>query len=37
MGHAFLDFIYHSPAYWVAFICGIALVSQLLHLEAKRS
>jgi len=37
MGHAFLDFIYHSPAYWVDFICGIALVSQLLHLEAKRS
>jgi O-antigen ligase len=37
MGHAFLDFIYHSPAYWIAFIIGIALTSQLLRLEAKRS
>ena len=37
MGHAFLDFIYHSPAYWIAFITGIALTSQLLRLEAKRS
>jgi O-antigen ligase len=31
-GHAFLDFIFHSPAYWVAFIAGIALVSRLLQL-----
>ena len=37
MGHAFLDFIYHSPAYWVAFITGIALTSHLLRLETKRS
>ena len=36
-GHAFLDFIFHSPAYWVAFIPGIALCSRLLRLESNRS
>ena len=36
-GHAFLDFIFHSPAYWVAFISGIALCSRLLRLESNRS
>lgn len=36
MGHAFLDFIFHSPAYWVAFVAGIALSSQLLALSARR-
>ena len=35
-GHAFLDFILHSPAYWVAFIGGLALVSRLLQLESRR-
>ncbi|PXA03698.1 hypothetical protein DDZ13_10410 [Coraliomargarita sinensis] len=36
-GHAFLDFIFHSPSYWVALVAGIALVSRLLQLEARRS
>lgn len=35
-GHAFLDFIFHSPAYWVAFVGGLALVSRLLQLESRR-
>ena len=35
-GHAFLDFILHSPAYWVAFIGGLALVSRLFQLESRR-
>lgn len=36
-GHAFLDFIFHSPSFWVAFIAGIALCSRLLQLESKRA
>ena len=35
--HAFLDFIFHSPAFWVVFIAGIALASRLLRLEARRA
>jgi len=34
--HAFLDFIFHSPSYWVALIAGIALVSRLAQMEARR-
>ncbi|MFP4157536.1 MAG: O-antigen ligase family protein [Opitutales bacterium] len=34
--HAFFEFIFHSPAYWVAFIGGLTLVSRLLQLEARR-
>lgn len=34
--HAFLDFIFHSPSYWVALIAGIALASRLSQLEARR-
>ncbi len=37
MGHAFIEFIFHSPSYWVAFIAGIALASRLLQLTARRS
>ena len=37
MGHAFLDFIFHSPAYWSAFIAGIALISRLLQLDAREA
>lgn len=37
LGHAFLDFIFHSPAYWVACIAGLALVSRLLQMEARRA
>jgi O-antigen ligase len=33
MSHAFFDFIFHSPAYWVALITGIALVGRLHMLE----
>ncbi|MFU8847801.1 MAG: O-antigen ligase family protein [Opitutales bacterium] len=36
MGHAFLDFIFHSPSFWVACIASLALVSRLLLLEARR-
>lgn len=35
--HAMLDFIFHSPSYWVALIGGLALASRLLQLEARRS
>jgi O-antigen ligase len=35
--HAFLEFIFHSPSYWVALIGGLALVSRLMQLELKRS
>lgn len=34
-GHACLDFIFHSPAYWVAFVAGTALVARLLQLEQR--
>lgn len=37
LGHAFLDFIFHSPAFWVACIAGLALVSRLLQMEARRA
>ncbi len=36
LGHAFVEFIFHSPAYWVALIAGLALVSRLSQLEARR-
>ena len=37
LGHAFLDFIFHSPSYWSAFIAGIALISRLLKLDAREA
>lgn len=36
IAHAFLDFIFHSPAFWVSFITIIALSSRLLQLNAER-
>lgn len=36
LGHAFLDFIFHSPAFWVVFIGGLAMAARLLQLEARR-
>ena len=36
LAHAFLDFIFHSPSYWIALVAGIALVSRLSQLEARR-
>lgn len=35
LGHAFIEFIFHSPSYWVAFITGIALLSRLIRLDAR--
>lgn len=35
--HAFLDFIFHSPAFWVALVGGLALSSLLLSIDAKRA
>ncbi len=36
MSHAFLDFIFNSPAYWLAFVGLIAAIAKLLRLEGKR-
>lgn len=36
-GHATADFIFSSPAYWVAFIGCLAGASKLMYLEAKRA
>ena len=36
MSHAFFDFIFNSPAYWVAFLGLVAATSKLLHMEATR-
>ena len=36
MSHAFLDFIFNSPAYWMAFLALLAASSKLLQLEASR-
>ena len=36
MSHAFLDFIFNSPAYWMAFLALFAASSKLLQLEATR-
>ena len=36
LAHAFIEFIFHSPAYWVSFITMIALTSRLLQLTAYR-
>ena len=36
MSHAFLDFIFNSPAYWMAFLALLAASSKLLQLEAGR-
>ncbi len=36
LGHAFADFIFHSPAFWLVFIAGLALVPRLLQMEARR-
>ncbi|MEO0508489.1 MAG: O-antigen ligase family protein [Verrucomicrobiota bacterium] len=33
--HAFLDFIFHSPAYWCALVGGLALVSRLSVLKRR--
>jgi O-antigen ligase len=35
--HAFADFIFSCPAYWVAFVGGLALLLRFIVLEAKRS
>ena len=35
-GHAFLDFIFNSPAYWMAFIGLLVAAAKLLQLEATR-
>ncbi|WP_269526980.1 O-antigen ligase family protein [Coraliomargarita parva] len=37
VAHAGLDFIFNSPAYWFAFLGGIALVARLSVLDAERS
>jgi O-antigen ligase len=34
MSHAFLDFIFNSPAYWMAFLGLLTASSKLLQLEA---
>ena len=36
MCHAFIEFIFSSPAYWMAFTGLIAACAKLLQLEAKR-
>jgi len=36
MSHALLDFIFNSPAYWMAFLALLVTSSKLLQLEAKR-
>ena len=36
MSHAFLDFIFNSPAYWMSFLGLLAASSKLLQLEAAR-
>ncbi len=36
-GHAFFDFIFSSPAYWVALLGFIAVSVRLLSLESKRA
>jgi hypothetical protein len=36
MSHAFFDFIFNSPAYWMAFLALLAASSKLLQLEAAR-
>lgn len=35
--HAFIDFIFNSPAYWVAFSGGLAAMCRLCSLEGERS
>jgi O-antigen ligase len=36
MSHAFLDFIFNSPAYWMAFLGLLTASSKLLQMEAAR-
>jgi O-antigen ligase len=36
MSHAFFDFIFNSPAYWMAFLGILAASSKLLQMEAAR-
>ena len=36
MGHAFFDFIFNSPAYWMAFLALLTASSKLLQMEAAR-
>ena len=36
MSHAFFDFIFNSPAYWMAFLGLLAMSSKLLQMEATR-
>jgi O-antigen ligase len=36
MSHAFLDFIFNSPAYWMAFLALLVASSKILHLDAAR-
>lgn len=35
--HAALDFIFNSPAYWLALVALVAAIAQLLQLEAERT
>lgn len=35
--HAFLDFIFNSPAYWMAFLGLLVLATKLLSLESRRA
>ena len=36
MSHAFFDFIFNSPAYWMAFLALLVGSSKLMQLEAAR-
>ncbi len=36
IAHAFLDFIFNSPAYWMAFVALLVVASKLLQLEQAR-
>jgi putative Ca2+/H+ antiporter (TMEM165/GDT1 family) len=35
--HAFIDFIFNSPAYWMALIAFLAMSAKLLSLEKQRN
>ena len=36
LAHAFADFIFSCPAYWLAFMGGFALINRIVSLEAER-
>jgi hypothetical protein len=35
--HAFVDFIFSCPAYWVAFVSGFSLINCFINLDSRRS